>query len=370
MRVRAAWAFVVATSSCAIVANLGDRTLGDVFPDDGGADATIDGVAPSGDGDTIGDGGGDGIAPPFDAPPGCIVENVPAPLVDTQIYLAVDTSASMTMNLPEGGTRFTNERQAVEAFVKEPLSGPLNVTMGTHPATTIIGDCDAGPYTTPPVPLGVLGGGTADAIVNALNAVPQPNGQSPWSAMLTGAHQKLAALDKQTPGRVTALVFMADSTPTACEQTEAGVISIVKGPAQGNPPIRTYMIGITDLPADVTDWFNPIAQAGGTGAGYATVPPSANTMLAALEAIRDDVACNVAVPLIGGKPADLANGVLFVRTPAGDTTAARVANATACGATDAYYPEATPDRVHLCPKTCARVLGDATAKTYAAACKP
>src|SRR5262245_65920779 len=93
------WTIAALTMSCAIVANLGDRTLGDPFsPEDGGGSEGGDG-----------DGGGreDVVSPPFDAPPGCVIENFPAPLLDVQLYLAVDTSASMQTPLPGGGSRFS-----------------------------------------------------------------------------------------------------------------------------------------------------------------------------------------------------------------------------------------------------------------------
>jgi hypothetical protein len=371
MRARGLLAIALTTSSCAIVANLGDRTLGDLFPDGGGPDATdTDGTTPDGGPGPGDDGspGNDVISPPFDAPPGCVVDNFPAPLAEVQIYLAVDTSASLTEVLPAGGTRFENERTAVTTFVHEPLSASLNVTMGMHPGATDAG-CDPAPYAAPPIPLGKLGAGTADAIANALTPIT-PNGQSPWSAMITGALQRLATLKQQAPDKVTALVFIADSTPTACDLTAAGIVAIVGPPAQASPPIRTFTMGITLMTQDVTTYFDPIAKAGGTDAGYATVPPSAATMQAALEAIRDDIACNVLLPQVGGKVVDLTKSVLFVRTPNNpDVTIASVANAAACAAADAYYPAPTPDRVHLCPHACARLLGDATAKSYVAACK-
>jgi hypothetical protein len=360
VRARVAWALAFATSSCAIVAHLGDRTLGDLFSDDGGADGSGDGSVSSGDGD-IGDGGSG------DAPRGCVVDNFPAPLVEAQIYLAVDTSASMTENLPEGGTRFVNELQAVDNFVHEPLSAPLNVAMSTHPPGGNAA-CDPTLYASPQIAMGKLGMGTADAIANLLGAVA-PAGPSPWSATLTGALQNLTTAAQKSPERLTALIFIADGTPTACDLDGGQLVAIVAPPAQANPEVRTFTVGITDVPTDVAEYFDPIARAGGTEASYAKVPPSATTMLAALEAIRNDIACNVALPQIGGKPADLANGVLFVRATT-DVTIARVANAAACATQDAYYPGLTADRVHLCPAACARLLGDAAAKAYVAACKP
>jgi hypothetical protein len=275
----------------------------------------------------------------------------------------------MVQPLPSGGTRLSNERDAVIAFVHEPLSAPLYATMGLHPGDTD-GGCDPAPYAAPPVPLGQLGTGTADAIATRLNQVPTANGTSPWSAMLAGAHQRLAAAQQQNPGRVTALAFIADSTPTACERNPTGLTAIVGPPAQATPPIRTFAIPITEMTADITEYFDPIAKAGGTDAGFDTVPPSKASMLAALEAIRDEVACNLKLPVVGAGLADLGKGVLFIRAGGADVTIAKVESGDACKAADAYYPGATSDRVHLCPKACARLLGDSSANAYVATCRP
>jgi hypothetical protein len=351
------WALAAATTSCAIVANLGDRTLGDPF---GTEDGGVDGAGSDGNSDVVS---------PFDAPPGCVVDNFPAPSVEAQIYVAIDTSASMMQPLPTGGTRLSNERDAVIAFVHEPLSAPLYATVGLHPGDAD-GGCDPGPYAAPSVPLGQLGTGTADAIAGRLNQVLTANGSSPWSAMLAGAHQRLAAAQQQNPGRVTALAFIADSTPTACALLTPQLTAIVGPPAQARPPIRTFTIPITEVPSDITQYFDPIAKAGGTDAGFDTVPPSKASMVAALEAIRDEVACDLKLPVVGASVADLSKGLLFIRAGGADVTLARVADGATCATADAYYPGATSDRVHLCPKACARLLGDSSAKAYVATCRP
>ena len=373
----AALVTALATASCAIIANLGDRTLG--TPDDGGSgsDATNDGNVNGQDGDVPTDGGlpGDGataadvVTPPFDAPPGCVIDNFPASLVPAQLYLAVDVSASMTQALPAGPTRFATEAAAVNAFVADPRSASLFAAMDTHPWT---GAADAGceptPYESPPVPLGQLGTGTAAAITAYL-APLAPVGSSPWTAMLAGALQFTKTAAIASPARSSALVFIADSTPTACGTTAADLVAIVQPYAQGTPAVRTFFLGITQVATDVTTYMDPVAAAGGTTKAYALVPPTQVSMQAALAAVRDEMACVAKLPAVGGKPVDVAKGLFFLQTGATQVTTSQVTGAAACATQDAWYPGTSPDRIHLCPTTCNRLLGDATAKAFVAACR-
>lgn len=364
----------MATASCALIANLGDRTL-DPFLDGGGV--TTDATAPQPDGSVTSDGGSDDgsaasdvVIPPFDAPPGCVLTGYPAALVEAQIYLAVDSSGSMGQALPSGPTRYAAELGAVTSFVSDPLSASLYCAMDTHPDARGDAGCSPALYDAPPVPMGQLGAGNAAAITAQLTPLV-PTGGSPWSVMLTGALQFATTSQQSAPARATALVFMADSTPNLCAIAAPELTAIVAPPAQGVPPIRTFFVGITQVAADVAQFMDPIAQAGGTGTAFATVPPTQATLLAALVAIRNEVACVVKLPLVGTKPADLTKGGLFLQTAAGQVTTAPVANAAACAAAgDAWYPEAVADRVHLCPKACNRLLGEATAKPTAVTCRP
>src|SRR5689334_12573144 len=123
------WTMAATTTSCAIVANLGDRTLGDPFGEEGGVEEGGDEGTNGESGPTDGGDGIDVVHPPFDAPPGCVVDNFPASLLEAQLYIAVDTSASMSEPLPSGPTRIDAERQAVNAFVHEPLSASLFAMM-------------------------------------------------------------------------------------------------------------------------------------------------------------------------------------------------------------------------------------------------
>jgi hypothetical protein len=75
------------------------------------------------------------------------------------------------------------------------------------------------------------------------------------------------------------------------------------------------------------------------------------------------------MPLVSGKPADPTKGLLSVHAVAGDTTIPGVSGAAACAGADGYYVEPTPGRVHLCPKTCARLLGNPAAQPIVFACR-
>jgi hypothetical protein len=365
------WGLVLATTSCAIVANLGDRTLGDPYSDGDGGGGPGDDGSPGDDGGPSDGGGGDVVYPPFDAPPGCVIDTSPASLLPAQVYLAVDISASMGEPLPDGGSKFVVERTAVDDFTHEPLSAPLYVTMGTHPSLADAG-CDPGVYANPPVALGQLGAGNADLITTYLKQIPVPVGQSPWSPMLQGAVARATSAQQQAPGRVTAIVFIADNAPTTCDLSAPDLQAVVAGAAKGTPPIRTFAIGFVDstTAVDVVTFFDPIAQAGGTGKSFSPLPQSVATVQGALDTIRDDVACNLKLPQVGGKVADLSNGVLYFHTPAGNVPLAAVAGAAACAKADAYYPDAIPETVHLCPAACARLLTDPQLPALVTSCKP
>jgi hypothetical protein len=372
----ACFASALAVGACALLADLGDRTLeGDPTSGEGGAGDDGGGPRPR-------DGGGDGCT------------STPLALLDPELMLIVDVSGSMSEPTPAGPARIEIERQAIINFIRDKASREISGALTFFPIGALPEACAAKPYEKPAVPFGPLDNpdaGTAAAIVGQVAGAVTDGGPSPWEGPLRGA---TVALDQRAAagGRPT-LIFMADLATTggSCDTSTPELEAIIADLARRTPAIRTYVIGLPGNAAQ-RQVFDRMARAGGTGRSSASTSftPDVPWFSGVLAGIRDDLLCEIDLP--GGVSFDPNKTKLALSNAGAEVPLTEVADFKACDKLDAFVqlrvpgkadggvpddagdaapPPPPPDvptgRARLCPSACAKARGGAP--VTAAECK-
>lgn len=212
--------------------------------------------------------------------------------------------------------------------------------------------CSAADYGVLEVPIGALPG-NAQAVVTSL-AAHSPKGLTPTGPALQGAIDAAVKQAQAVPGHTVAVVLATDGVPTECApQDIAQIASAAAAAAAGDPPVRTYVIGIGDVAA-----LNAIAQAG-SGANAFLVSANGNAgqqFLNAMNQIKGSLlACefDIPQPSMGTLDYELVNVQV---TPDGGAVEVvpQVGAVGDCGANAGWYYDdpAAPKKIVLCDATC------------------
>jgi hypothetical protein len=214
-------------------------------------------------------------------------------------------------------------------------------------------DCDASWYAAPAVSIGELPGSGAE-LLRVLSELA-PGGHSPLGPALAGTLKYAVDWASTNPDRATTVVVVSAGSATQCEPTLPTDIAGTVIDARNTAPVRTYVLNLS-----TGTYLDPIALAGGTGAG---VRVDYNDFSFSLGSALADVArgCEYQMPeLPTGRPFDPAKVNLVYTAPDG---VSEVISVLAQGASCADSPSggfyvdyvSTPQRVVLCPCTCAGV---------------
>jgi hypothetical protein len=254
--------------------------------------------APLDAGDQIIPSGVDGGAGPgsYDAgPQSCAADKSLAQQQPLDIYIMLDQSSSMGETTATGQTKWEAVTAALATFLQRPLSG---VSAGLQyfalPVCTVADcvtddDCGVGcgpcedsactgydvdescspaDYATPDVEIAALPG-VAQAIQDSIGR-HGPLTYTPTGPALQGAVDHAAAWAQGHPGDVVIVILATDGEPTECDPQDIPDIAAIASTAlAGDPPIRTFIIGIDDGSGNQGD-LNNLAQAGGTDCGTGT----------------------------------------------------------------------------------------------------
>jgi hypothetical protein len=229
--------------------------------------------------------------------------------------------------------------------------------------------CSAADYARPEVEIGPLA--RTAPIIMASMAAQTPSTGTPTSAALQGAvdHAHAWASAVQNAGHAVLVVLATDGDPTECDADLDHIDAIAAGGLSANPSVRTFVIGVGDLKANL----DGIAKAGGTGAAY-IVSTGSNVTGQFLKALNDirgkTVGCSYAIPAPpSGQQLDF--GLVNVEYQPGNggakVTFGKTASAASCGASaHAWYYDETPAprSIVLCPRTCSTIEADASASVH------
>jgi hypothetical protein len=219
--------------------------------------------------------------------------------------------------------------------------------------------CNAQDYAQPEVEIAELPGNNG-AIIASLNN-HSPLTMTPTAPALDGAIQHAKQWAAAHPDRTTVVVFATDGMPTVCTEGATFPLTKVKQIAQdgvqGNPSIRTFVIGVGSMASNL----NQVAASGGTDKAF-LVPANGDVTVAfaaALDAIRGAMMeCEFQIPQSGGPVNYEEVNVVYEAVTTDKTTLYYVADASQCDPTYGgwYYDtdpaQATPTKILLCPQNC------------------
>lgn len=319
----------------------------------------------------------------------CAPQAFLAQQIQLDIYLMLDTSASMTTSIGGTDTRWTAIKSALDSFLSAPSTGlsvglqyfPIMDTHGcSSTATSCSGDgecgscgpcaasqcagtntvfggsCMSGDYASPAVEITSLPGARS-AIVNSM-AMRSPEGGTPTSAALVGLLDHAKSWASLFPDHAVIALLATDGEPTECITSQPYLMSVASAALSGTPRIPTFVIGVgTSLPA-----VNSIAVAGGTGSAYMVSPGTglAAEFLTVLDTVRGKSAdCKYLIP--SGASSDF--GKVNVRFTPSSGPAVSFPNVGLCtaGVDGWFYDNASaPKNIVLCDYSCQAVKADAS----------
>jgi hypothetical protein len=219
-----------------------------------------------------------------------IVTDTITTLTPVAIFIMQDRSSSMVMQAPGAamGTSWQHSTDAINAFVKDPMSVGLDVGLGVFPPMSNNNqpDCSAGSDCgMPVVPIASLPG-NANALTTAYQrATPMGLLLTPTECALRGMINTCLQFMSSSPsGEKCVAVLVTDGTPTTCDVNETDLEAIITdGQKKG---VQTYTIG---LPGADTPTLDAYAAAGGTMKSIDVTNGDPAALVAAFNSIRGKV---------------------------------------------------------------------------------
>jgi hypothetical protein len=325
----------------------------------------------------------------------CAAESKTANPVPLDLFIMLDESGSMSEAVAGGGTKWSAVTTALKGFINDPTNAGLGVGIQYFPLAPPVcspfcasnADCgNYGPcagffcvgclvaggdscvindYATPAVEIAALNAVQAGKLVTSIN-MNGPTNNTPTAPALSGAIKHAKAWATAHPSHDVVVVLASDGIPTECDPTDIpSIAGIAAAGVNGNPSIKTFVIGVGDSVADL----NALAVGGGTGSAF-FVDTNANVVQqfeAALNAIQQSaLGCEYTIPAPQMGMLDY-NKVNVQYTPGNGAPQliANVANAAACDPNTGgwYYDNnAAPTKIILCAKTCTPVQADPQGK--------
>ncbi|WP_441286009.1 vWA domain-containing protein [Sorangium sp. KYC3313] len=305
--------------------------------------------------------------------PACIATASVSLVRPVTLFVALDRSTSMRRSTIATSDDTINDRwypatDALKAFFQDPASAGLGVAFRFWPHNNP-GTCDGsscptggGGCANPLVPFD----GTAarrltedpapwdqqeNALVNAINSVVLPNGDTPMSVALDGATSWAITYKNAHPEEEVAVVLVTDGIPSDCNTVPNAIGNLARN-AFVNHGVRVHAVGFGNSNAEI---INLIAdQGGGQAFNLSAGLTLKGTLLNALVSIRGEaLPCDVTVPIAGvSDPASVS--VVYENAAGVETTLTPRAGVGSCGA-GGWYFDSGNTHVKLCPTTCSTV---------------
>jgi hypothetical protein len=306
---------------------------------------------------------------PNTQPDACASVTVDAQLVPLDLYVVLDRSGSM-VNPALGPLRWPPVRDALNQFFQSPTAAGIGIalTMFAHPTAS---QCVAPTYATPLVAMAPLpGGSTGHAITlqNTMNThAPVLGVGTPTESAMTGAVTFAQNHKTANPNRTVAIVLATDGLPGAAGCTgedAAGTQAAISAGFNGNPSIRTFVIGIdpdTQMSTNLNAWAN---AGGGQFFDVGTAGGGAQFLQAMKDIQGSLLGCTFTMPTTDAGIINKDNVKVFYTSGSGTPTELpHVTNQAACTGPGWYYDNNNnPSTIELCPGSCSTVQADPNAK--------
>jgi hypothetical protein len=277
------------------------------------------------------------------------------------LYVMFDKSSSMQ------GTKWEGGKAGLQVFLEDPASAGIRVAFNLFPRTPdSVPACDQNAYKEPRVPYDVLPP-NAQPIVDLLDGELPDGFGTPIYPALGGA--LLKALAEAKAGESAAVLLVTDGEPQGPASTCAGldpedtqvIAGIAAQAASMNPPVFTYVIG---LPGANQAFASAVAAAGkGTAilVGSGDVGKEFQAALAAV--LGTALPCEFFIPDKVAQGEIDPNNVNVIYTPGGGGSFETLPRSDDCDPPGWTYDDPQqPDRIVLCPQTCASIKADLEGK--------
>jgi hypothetical protein len=283
-----------------------------------------------------------------------------AEAIPVDMFIMMDRSVSMLYELPSGQTRWEALRDAVQDFVNADAAREIGAGIGFFSLSGVgnnAKDCDPDDYADPVVSIAPLGE-VGDELVEAIEDTT-PGGLTPTVPALKGAIEYARGWAEDHPGRATIVVLVTDGYPTQCSSAPEEVSAAAEAGYEGDPSIRTYIIGVGDVAKFNLDAY---ARAGGSQKAFIADDDDVSGAFvdALLNITNSKLACEYQIPEVEANMQVDPEKVQVVYTPAtGDAEEVpRVSGLGDCASAKNggwYYDNAkNPTKITVCPCTCSR----------------
>jgi hypothetical protein len=292
------------------------------------------------------------------------------------LYFMVDISGSMKCAVPEADpsepcevdpgepysdrNRWTDSSAALKNFFMAPASTGLWAGTQFFPSGDM---CDEDTYARADAEIAALPG-AATGLVSSIDD-QSPGGQTPTVPSLRGAVRHASEWAASHDDQQVVVVYLTDGYPRGCDG-ESNDIATAEGIAedafQGDPSIRTYVLGVGPNLEDLND----IAVAGGTQEAFFVDTGADVTaqLTAALGSIRDDVTVECTYTIPDPPPGQtLILEQVNVEYTNGDGVKEQIGyNATTGNCEEGWQFAENNTQVVLCGDTCEQVKSDPGAR--------
>jgi len=287
-----------------------------------------------------------------------------AETVPFDMFIMLDQSTSMDVQLAPGLTRWQAVTDAIVNFLHTPDAAKLRVGIQYFglPSTGLGStSCESASYAVPAVEIGAL---SDPAVVDALTAsirAHRPSSTTPTGPAMQGALAHARAWADAHPERPTIVVLATDGFPSTCEPTDTSVIaqSLVAPELMKMPKVKTFVIGAAK--EDLSS-LSAISRAGGTGQAVVIADSAQSTKQISDAFVRishTDLACSYTLPQLDGGKVDPDRVNVRFTAPGKEPTLLRLVTPTTCSSGGFYYDsDVAPTKVFLCAPSCdALVVG-------------
>jgi uncharacterized protein YegL len=304
----------------------------------------------------------------------CAQTSAEAALVPLDIIVLLDRSGSML------GSKWNGVTNAIVTFVTDPASAGVNVGLTYFPRG-LNGQNDCSDSTYRPLAVSVAELPAQATAVTASIQTTTPTGGTPMRPALQGVLWSATEYQDANPTHKVIVVLATDGDPSGCSgNTVAGTAEMAARALNYNG-VQTYVIAVEG--STLTN-LNQIAAAGGTARAY-DVTSDITAFSARMEEIRASaLPCELLIPDPPSGEALEQDRVAVRYSPGGAGAGGGGHSASAveipraddvndCGGAPGWYydDDRHPDKIILCPASCAPLQSDPQARlTVLFGCEP
>lgn len=286
----------------------------------------------------------------------CASTSAAAELLPLDMLILLDRSGSML------GSKWSEVTNAIITFVNDAASAGMEVGLTYFPRGVAgQNDCSDTTYSQLAVSIGELP--TNSPVLVASIQSTSPSGGTPMRPALEGVLHNATAYQDVNPGHKVIVVLATDGDPSGCSNNTVATTAELAERALRYNGVQTYAIAVEGA---TLSSLNQIAAAGGTTQAYDATSDIAAFSAKMAEVRASALPCELLIPT-PPTGASLDVGLVAVKFTPGsgaDVEIPKADDAADCRGTQGWYYDDNvhPEKIILCPMSCATVQGEAQAR--------